>query len=168
MKWLLNLYPKAWRERYGAEMGALLEERPGSIALAVDLIAGAIDARMQPAPQAAPVPAGAGGDDMTTTMLRRCASGRVLTTREQLLGALFVIAGTAAITAIYAVLKAAFGSTPAVEALGGTAYLFPLVLYSGYAYLGGHSRTAQVVLVGGPMAFAYLLQFLAYTFAARL
>jgi hypothetical protein len=43
---LVHLYPAAWRERYGAELAALLEERPPSIADRLDIIRGAIDARL--------------------------------------------------------------------------------------------------------------------------
>jgi hypothetical protein len=45
---LLRLYPRAWRERYGVEMGDLLEHRPPSRRDAVDLVRGALDAHLHP------------------------------------------------------------------------------------------------------------------------
>ena len=45
---LLRLYPKRWRERYGPEMTALLEEHIVRLRTLVDLIAGAVDARIHP------------------------------------------------------------------------------------------------------------------------
>jgi hypothetical protein len=46
MKRLVRLYPLAWRERYGDEMEALLEERaPGPFEIA-DLLLGALDAHL--------------------------------------------------------------------------------------------------------------------------
>ena len=48
MSALLRLYPRAWRERYGDEMLALLEARPISLADRVDLIRGGFDARLHP------------------------------------------------------------------------------------------------------------------------
>ena len=45
---LLRLYPEQWRERYGPEMAALLEEHRVRLHTLVDLIAGAIDARFDP------------------------------------------------------------------------------------------------------------------------
>lgn len=48
MKWLLRLYPRDWRRRYGGEMEAMLAEmRPGPHEI-VDLLRGAIDARLHP------------------------------------------------------------------------------------------------------------------------
>ena len=41
---LLGLYPRAWRERYGAEMLALLEQHDVTLATRLDLLRGAWDA----------------------------------------------------------------------------------------------------------------------------
>ncbi len=46
MSALLRLYPRAWRERYGDEMLALLEAQPASIFDQLDLILGALDAHL--------------------------------------------------------------------------------------------------------------------------
>lgn len=46
---LLRLYPLRWRERYGSEMAALLEEHRVGLRTLADLIAGAVDARFDPA-----------------------------------------------------------------------------------------------------------------------
>ena len=48
MSAILRLYPRAWRERYGDEIAALLEERPASLLDQLDLIRGALDARLHP------------------------------------------------------------------------------------------------------------------------
>ncbi len=48
MSSLLRLYPQAWRERYGDELVALLQDRPASMADHLDLIRGALDARLHP------------------------------------------------------------------------------------------------------------------------
>lgn len=48
MSALLRLYPRAWRERYGDELVALLEDRPPSPLDLVDLVRGAFDARLHP------------------------------------------------------------------------------------------------------------------------
>jgi hypothetical protein len=44
MKWLVRLYPPAWRERYEDEFLALLEARPITPAIALDVFRGAADA----------------------------------------------------------------------------------------------------------------------------
>jgi hypothetical protein len=48
MNRLLGLYPRAWRERYGDELVALLEEHPATLVDLIDLIRGALDARLHP------------------------------------------------------------------------------------------------------------------------
>ena len=48
MSVLLSLYPKRWRERYGDEFAELLAERPPSLRDRLDIVAGALDARIHP------------------------------------------------------------------------------------------------------------------------
>jgi hypothetical protein len=48
MNRLLGLYPATWRERYGDELAALLEDRPPSIADRLDIVRGASDAWIHP------------------------------------------------------------------------------------------------------------------------
>ncbi|HLR67191.1 MAG TPA: hypothetical protein VK105_08665 [Virgibacillus sp.] len=44
MKWLVYLYPKAWRKRYGNELTDLLEQIEPSIKVVMDLLLGILDA----------------------------------------------------------------------------------------------------------------------------
>lgn len=53
-KGLLSLYPEAWRERYGAEMSALLDDSPPSVSATVDLLRGALMAHLRPLAAASP------------------------------------------------------------------------------------------------------------------
>ena len=46
--WLLNLYPPAWRARYGDEFAALLEDCPLTLTTFADVVLGALDARIAP------------------------------------------------------------------------------------------------------------------------
>lgn len=48
MRWLIWLYPRAWRRRYGEEFLAALEEQRPSLSTAFDIILGAIDAHLHP------------------------------------------------------------------------------------------------------------------------
>ena len=48
MTWLLKLYPPRWRRRYGEEFLALIAPQPFSLATALDIVGGAIDAWTQP------------------------------------------------------------------------------------------------------------------------
>ena len=45
---IVRLYPRPWRERYGDELLALLDEHPATLLDRLDLIQGAIDARLHP------------------------------------------------------------------------------------------------------------------------
>lgn len=46
--WLLRLYPAPWRDRYGDELAILLDTRPLTVAVALDLARGAADAHLHP------------------------------------------------------------------------------------------------------------------------
>ncbi len=58
MKWLLWLYPPRWRRRYGDEFLAVLEERGLSPMVLLDVLRGALDARLHPQLVALPAPVG--------------------------------------------------------------------------------------------------------------
>lgn len=47
-KRLLWLYPEAWRERYGEEMCALIDESPPTVSAILDLLGGALAAQLRP------------------------------------------------------------------------------------------------------------------------
>jgi hypothetical protein len=60
---LIGLYPQTWRDRYEDEFLALLAERPPDPLDRLDIVRGAIDARLHPAPvEPAPTPVGDGPD----------------------------------------------------------------------------------------------------------
>jgi hypothetical protein len=46
--WMLRLYPPSWRERYEAEVVALLEQHDITLWTVLDLLYGALDARLEP------------------------------------------------------------------------------------------------------------------------
>lgn len=46
MRWLLRLYPRSWRARYGVELEALLDELPRTPSVAIDLLRGAVVAHI--------------------------------------------------------------------------------------------------------------------------
>lgn len=41
VNWLVRLYPPSWRKRYGGELEVLIQEMPGHVATALDLLIGA-------------------------------------------------------------------------------------------------------------------------------
>jgi len=46
--WLLRLYPRAWRDRYGAELAELLFQEPVSALAILHVVGGAVDAHLHP------------------------------------------------------------------------------------------------------------------------
>lgn len=48
MSRLIGLYPEPWRRRYGDELAALLAERPPAFGDRLDIVRGALDARLHP------------------------------------------------------------------------------------------------------------------------
>jgi hypothetical protein len=73
MKWILALYPLAWRQRYQEEMLALLEQHQITWRTVVDLLLGAVVARLDPYFKAA----SASATTVKTLRLRR-AHGTIL------------------------------------------------------------------------------------------
>jgi len=45
---LVRLYPEAWRQRYGDEFAAVLEQQPASVVEVLDIVWGAMDAHLFP------------------------------------------------------------------------------------------------------------------------
>ena len=75
MTWLIRLYPPAWRRRYGRELAELIATQPASFGTAIDLVAGAVDAWLNPQSSTAATAADAkGAGAMVPKMLQlRCA-----------------------------------------------------------------------------------------------
>jgi hypothetical protein len=73
MSRLVRLYPSPWRERYEAEFLSLLDERPPTLLDRLDIIRGAVDARVHP--QVAP---GAREPELGAAGMRRAGAIAVL------------------------------------------------------------------------------------------
>jgi len=107
MSVLLRLYPAAWRERYGDEVAALLEEHPASTLDLLDLIRGALDAHLHPQ-----VPGAARPPD------------KEITVNQRLLGAMAAIGGIAwiiGVASIFVLQRDAFGDRNLTLAMIGLA-----------------------------------------------
>jgi hypothetical protein len=60
---LVQIYPLAWRERYGAEFAKMLEDGPGGLGAVFDVLSSALGERISPAVQ--------GGEMAATSRLER-------------------------------------------------------------------------------------------------
>lgn len=138
MSALIRLYPRAWRERYGDELAALLEDQPATLLDRLDLIRGAVDARLHPQ-----VPGKAAAHEQEIPMDRK------------LLGLLAAIGGLAWVTA--GATMFVMPRTPAGDRDAGLAFLGFAV---GIALIGtalgglgtrpgsrGSSQTAVVITI---------------------
>ncbi|HEY7890438.1 MAG TPA: hypothetical protein VIC29_19620 [Steroidobacteraceae bacterium] len=52
VRWLLRVYPSAWRERYGQEFEDLLQAGPGGLRAVLDVLRSGLRERWSPPPQA--------------------------------------------------------------------------------------------------------------------
>jgi hypothetical protein len=104
--WLLLLYPAAWRARYGAEFTELLLARPPSVRDRLDILRGAVDARLNPQLTEDPV------------LRNPTAADRLLALAGVVAGALFTVWA-----AIIALQSPRWGSGDVVdESLGAIAF----------------------------------------------
>jgi hypothetical protein len=166
MKALVWLYPRAWRDRYGDEVAALIATERPSVRLALDLIAGAIDARLNPqSPPGHPAGAPRGGTAMER-LFAHCQPSES-TPAEQRRSVAWMLGGTLVLVVAYISLKRAFGDTLLVDALGVS--LFPIsLLVSGHeTYFKPYSRAARTIIIGTCSAVVFLLSLLA-AFVANL
>ncbi|OFW08843.1 MAG: hypothetical protein A3H96_08320 [Acidobacteria bacterium RIFCSPLOWO2_02_FULL_67_36] len=161
MTWWLRLYPRRWRERYGAEMAALVAARPLSPAVIVDLIAGAIDARVHPQQIRRHQKQRTEEDVMLSRLMRRCAAGPNLSPSEQRLANGVLVGFTLAFALLYVAAAWRFKGSELVDALGIMAFPAALVCAMPFSYLKGHSRLSQFVVVGGTLALLAVCSWLA-------
>ena len=155
MSWLIKLYPPAWRRRYGRELAELIATQPASFGTAIDLVAGAIDAWLNPQSSTAATAADAkGAEAMVPKMLQlRCAGhGSNVTTVDSLKAAAMTIGGTLALMLPLTWAMARYGRNPYLESFLAVSWLVPFVFSQRYTYLKGRPGRVQAALIGGPAA----------------
>jgi len=137
--WLLRLYPRVWRERYGAEVAAMLADEKPSLRLVVDLLAGAIDARLNPQSIAQ-------GASMSTPLFR-CAP--VAATRADMRKSnLTMLGGTLAFALLYIAARHQFpAARPYLDTLAYASFSLPVVIGSYWTQLKPYDPRVRVVLI---------------------
>lgn len=153
--WVLRLYPRAWRARYGDELAALLAEQKLSPAILIDLLGGALDARLSPQKTTQEY----GAEKMDTRMSTLCCSfGRPKpTVRQGTIGAATIILVSLLLAAAHLMLKKAYGPTPAIEAIQLSTFPAILLMSTSTIYLHGRSWRAQAAFVGFFLTIVYLI-----------
>lgn len=159
MTWLLALYPPRWRRRYGDEVRTLLGEQPFSLHAAIDLIAGAIDAWLEPQKIPTPQPeAKQEGATMIGTMMKLgCATGARVTREDAWKSAAVSIGGTLFLTAIWMTLHVRLGDRNYIDAFSAMAFLVPYLFSLHYTSLKGRSLRTQSIFIGGMILLLTLI-----------
>jgi hypothetical protein len=141
---LLLLYPRAWRQRYGAEMKEMLTAQRLTVRTALDLVAGAIDARINPQLL---LPAQSRRLNGGTTMLTRfqCAPEGV-SVQDQWRSAGWMVGGSIALMLLSLGLLGVVGPNSFSEGLLYSAFPASLMLSSECTYLRRYSGAARAVI----------------------
>lgn len=156
---LLLLYPRAWRERYGAEIEEMLTEQQVTLRTVLDLVAGAIDARLNPQlitpPQTGQLEGG-------TTMLSRlrCAPAGV-SIQDQWRSAGWMVGGTLVLTMLSLGLLRLVGPNSFSEGLIYSAFPASLMLSSESTFLKCYSRQARSIMSFAGAALVILVTWVA-------
>jgi len=149
---LLRLYPRAWRERYGEEFLALLDDRPLSLKHVFDVVAGAADARLA-GWRSALAPARSesqGGAEVLETLKLACQNPYPVTTRHYVVGTAVMLG----LTAVFTLIGVGLDKTGHV-ALGQFvmwfAFFVGLQAMMLFTFLRGQPARVQAVLTVGPL-----------------
>jgi hypothetical protein len=159
---LLQLYPREWRRRYGGEMAAMLGDQPLTLRSATDLLAGAIDARLnsqwtRSSTQGLSEAGGsqAKGATMSTRILRSTSVG--VTRADEWRSAAWMVGGSLVLTLISIGLQAVWRENAFSESLLYAAFPASLMLSNECLYFKPYSRAARFTLSLGGAVFIILM-----------
>jgi hypothetical protein len=153
---LLRLYPREWRRRYGAEMRDLLADQRLSLRTIADLVAGAIDARVNPQlrPGVEPVPQQGVASMIKSTICNPAG----VSAQDQWKSAGLMIGGSLVLTLFGVLLKLQIGPNSLSEGLVYAAFPASLMLSSECTYFKRYSRVARVTMsVGGALLIIVMM-----------
>lgn len=162
---LLQLYPRAWRERYGDEFAEFVGDRRLSAQQMIDIVGGALDAWTSRSVRASVGGSVAGnstgGASVVHTLKLKCASRTAhYTTKDALIGAGVMIGATFVLLAIG--IGANRSGYPALgETLKGLAFPASMLLSMPFYLTKGLSWRAQAILLGVPTAILIAISYVA-------
>jgi len=162
MTWLLALYPPRWRRRYGDEVRALIDSQPFSLHAGIDLIAGAIDAWIEP--QRIPTHEGV---NMNAMMKSGCSRERASREDARKSGVV-MIGGTLVLTALWMVMHIRLRDKTYIDAFSAMAFFVPYLFSLRYTSLKGRSLRTQSIFIGGMLVVFVLIFGSAGWIASRL
>lgn len=155
MTWLVWLYPPAWRRRYGRELSALIAAQPASFRTAMDLVAGAVDAWVNPQTSTAlPVSEATGGAMLSQMLHLKCnGHGPDFSAADGRKAAAITIGGSLAAAIAYVWTVSQNGGGPYVTSLFSVSWLVAYAFSQRFTSLKGRSGRVQAVLIGGQVVF---------------
>jgi hypothetical protein len=157
---VLHLYPRRWRERYGEEVAAMVADERPSFRLFVDLIAGAVDARLNP--QLTPATTTQEGPQKVTTIQRLCARSR----RDDKVNGPLVIGSSLLFVAISLGLQLALDQILVGQTLLFSAFPLSLILAGENRHLERWPRPVRWIVLGATLVAMFGF-FLAITLVAE-
>lgn len=166
MTWLLRLYPRAWRDRYGEEVAVMLQNAPRTLRLALDLVAGAIDARLNP--QWTPrLDAVQEGRKTMGSLLAYCQPEGV-SRADHVRSMAWMLGATVVLSLVYIVLKRMYGANALVEAFGIAALPIAMTLSMRWTYFKRYSTAAAGIMMAAAIALVFLITLAATLVGNRL
>ena len=156
---LLRLFPRAWRERYGDEFLALVDDRSLGVTEIVDVALGALDAHLTSTTRAAAMEASGGSMSVVTKACGRSAKVEIPRRTAMLSAALMI--GMSILMSAAGTLARRSGWPDAGEFLLSMAFPASLMISLPMLYLRNHSWRVQAVIVGGTLSFLSLMTLLA-------
>lgn len=141
--------------RYGRELEDLIATQPASFGMAIDLVAAAVDAWINPQASTAAAAADAkGAGAMISEMLQlKCAGyGPDVTKADKLKAAAIVLGGSLLAALGYIWVTARYGEDPYLKSVFLVSWLIPFAFSQHYTVLKGRRAVVQAVLIGGQAA----------------
>ena len=154
MTWILRLYPRPWRRRYGDEVAAMIEGRGFSLAIAVDLLAGAIDVWLHPSATMAAAAADSPVKEKTMTngiAKLDCAAllGPNVARTDQWRAAGVTIGLTVVLTLAWMAWHVRTHDNPYVDSLSMMPIVVSWLFGMRYTYLKDRGWAVQAAFIGG-------------------
>ena len=151
MTWLVRLYPPAWRRRYGRELEELIATQPASLRTAIDLVAAAIDAWLNPqSSTVVPTADAKGAGAMLPRMLqlRSCGYGPQVTKADNIKAAAVIVGGTLALVVVVTMAISRFGENAYLKSLMSMGWLVPFLISQRYTTYKGRPGRVKAMLIG--------------------
>lgn len=170
---MLRLYPCAWRRRYGEGFLELVAPQPWSVALVVDVVAGAIDAWISPQVSAAMQASieKENGKMFAKTLKLGCAVRTAdFTPAEQRKSVVVMLTSTLVLTGVWMWIYVQTYGNPYLDVMAFVplTYTAPYLYTMRYTYLKARSRATQALFIWGLLGFLSVFLFVIGLISARI